>query len=58
LAARSSKNLSVSCGDNAGEGWYYDYVMQPSRMLLCPETCRRFVPDRAEIRLGCHPRQG
>jgi hypothetical protein len=49
---------AYACDDNAGEGWYYDYAVQPSRMHLCPETCRRFVPDRAEIRLGCHARRG
>jgi len=47
-------NDATQCGGNGG--WYFDNNTNPTRILLCPETCRAVSGDvRAQIDvfLGC-----
>ena len=37
-------------------GWYYDDLVDPQQILICPQTCARFQDLQEasiEIRFGC-----
>lgn len=47
---------SASDCAGVGNGWYYDDVVAPTAVLMCPQTCGRFeAADQAsiELRFGC-----
>ena len=46
-------NDSTLC---VGDGWYYDDNANPTKLLLCPDTCTKVKADSAgkvDIDLGC-----
>ncbi len=50
-------NVSTAddCASVAG-GWYYDDIVGPEQLIMCPQTCARFEALREasiEIRFGC-----
>ena len=47
-------NGAGQCGANGG--WYFDNNTTPTRILLCPETCRAVSTDlraQVDVFLGC-----
>jgi hypothetical protein len=45
---------SADCPVNAGEGWYFDNPVYPTRILLCPDTCER-TPLGDAVIWACPP---
>jgi hypothetical protein len=39
----------------SGGGWYFDSPSTPTKMITCPETCRRFAAANVSIMYGCKP---
>ncbi len=42
--------------DCTSGGWYYDDIMSPTRIILCPNTCSAIAGDasgRVDVELGC-----
>jgi len=49
---------AARCG--AAGGWYYDDVLDPQRILVCPASCAALQSDRAaaiEVLFGCDTQQ-
>ena len=43
-------------GDCIGGGWHYDQPVQPTSILLCPETCAQLGAGAVDVLLGCDTR--
>ncbi len=44
------------CGSAASSGWYYDDNLNPTQIILCPDTCTRVQGDssaKIDVELGC-----
>ncbi len=44
------------CGSAAGQGWYYDDNVNPTQIILCPDTCTTVSGDngaKIDVELGC-----
>lgn len=39
----------------SSDGWYFDAPSAPTKMLTCPQTCRRFAAGNFSITYGCKP---
>jgi hypothetical protein len=48
-------NYAGDCVLNYEKGWYYDYDAAPTKILICPETCKSFAAGSVSIALGCTP---
>lgn len=43
-------------GNCAGDGWYYDNNSNPSKLILCPDSCNKVKADtqgKVDVSLGC-----
>lgn len=48
-------NQRGDCAINRGEGWFYDHPDLPTKIYICPETCKRFAAGSVAINVGCAP---
>lgn len=48
-------NQRGDCAINRGVGWYYDHPDLPTKILICPETCKNFAAGSVTINVGCAP---
>jgi hypothetical protein len=48
----------TACAKTPNGGWYYDDLVHPSKITVCPCTCARLQAGRVDVRLGCKPRLG
>jgi hypothetical protein len=52
---RTKDGTSATCG-NAINSWYFDNPNQPTKIELCPETCKALQPDpngKVDVVYGC-----
>ncbi|MGC4091608.1 MAG: VWA domain-containing protein [Polyangiaceae bacterium] len=54
----SERLASVSNADacGSGEGWYYDQMPSPTKIVICPTTCQRLqaaTQGSVQVALGC-----
>jgi hypothetical protein len=42
-----------ACASSKCGGWYYDNLVAPARLLVCPCTCERFVLGSVRLEFGC-----
>ncbi len=48
-------DAQADCG-SVSQGWYYDDPLDPSRIIVCPQTCetiRSFEAGKVAIKFGC-----
>lgn len=46
------------CDINNNNGWYYDSPAEPTKLLVCPGTCKKFGAGVVNIVTGCSPIPG
>jgi hypothetical protein len=40
---------------SSNDGWYLDAPTAPTKILMCPQTCRRFATGSVTVAYGCKP---
>jgi len=50
------KASSVAGCSSANGGWYFDDIVNPTKILLCPCSCANVGSGVIELRFGCHTR--